>query len=828
MKKTYLLVTLVCLMGTILSASGQEIYSTGFKATDDNAAWSLYSGSTNGWHIGKPTSEDSDTAWLYIDKEGGSTNTYDITEPTCAWACHDVTLAGGVYTFSYRWKCWGEGKWDYLRCVLMPDTTSPDTTCIATYKDAFDFGNRMDEGWVSLSVDGNNLFYNNAVTWEKSSVTFAVPPGNYKIAFIWVNDESGGNQPPAVIDDVSLMAGGDCPQVSNLQLNHISYDSAELSWSAIYGAQYLVQIGEQPPVLVDTNRYVILYNMTTYSANVKVSAICAAGDTTDAVQKYFSNYANNIGCSGYTLPFTEDFDIVSYFNDFYYCWWMRHTTLHDGLTMPEKSLNDGVGGSDALRLARNMGSNSFGSFYSPYFDAPANQLDITFWMRVSSADLATDALYLHIGVADHDIDTAANNVVFSTSLVSYGREDLDTVWQLYHLTTDTIDMSVIDGDVRLAFVWGGTTNGIYIDDLQVTLLAPDTVPPVVSLSAPSMVYTLDTIVCMANLLAGTDSALTYSWQSSMAAMGQATILSANNSFRLIYNAPGTDTLTLIAVNPYGSDTVTETITVAFNPQVPQVDIVGYSEAVLCDTAFFNASLISGDTTDLTFDWKSHMVAQGNAEMVVEGASLGLIYLTVGVDTVTVTATNAFGSGTSTFILSVTACDTVWRTVSILPMMENDTISTEIEQLLASQVHGAGVYADGDTVTVSGDVNGCEVSFVYWVTCDGDTIYDNPYSFVVTSDVTLTAVFKEYGGIDNVASTFSMLYPNPTTGRVILSLGNYEDEAEVIVLSIDGRVVMQCVVQGSGAELNLSGLMPGSYFVQVRTARWENVSKLIVR
>ena len=664
--KTKRLVTTIAALLIVAQAMCQTVYSTSFGPADDNTAWTMSSATVNQWHIGHPTAEAADTGWLYVSQDGGTANTYDVTASTKAWASHDVTLVGGVYTFSFRWKAMGESNYDYLRCVLVPDTVVLDTTPFATYQEAANFRYAMPDGWTNLALNASNVHLNQSTAWQTSSVTFSVMnPGNYKIAFLWVNDISAGTQPPAVVDDVVLALDNTCPSVAHLELTHTSPDSAALTWDAVYGAQYLVQIDTLAPVVVDTNRYVIPFiKDVTLSATARVWTLCASGDTSVVTQRYFyDNISNsNIGCSAYELPYFEDFD-PNTSNHLGYCWWRRQNTQYESLTSPLVFPGRGIGGSAALWLARyyTSGGNTYGTLYSPYFDAPANELDVSFWIRVNrpnegSGEVPGANASLTVGVADADIESATANVLCSQSLLHFDYNDLDTAWQLVHFTTDTLNMSVIDGNVRLAFLWYGITAGIYIDNLQVTCLGVvhDSVPPTVVISGQSTVQVLDTVVYLPDLVQGTDSAMSYSWQSAMAAAGQASLLPVGDTLRLVYTAMGTDTLTLVATNPYGSDTAMRAITVEGAPRV-RIATAPYNvnNGVWLT---FTHEYLGGPNLPYTLTWHSTMAAAGQAQVdTTHGDTLRIRYLASGNDMLTLTAGNIYDTSVATRPVTVSGC-----------------------------------------------------------------------------------------------------------------------------------------------------------------------------
>jgi hypothetical protein len=76
-----------------------------------------------------------------------------------------------------------------------------------------------------------------------------------------------------------------------------------------------------------------------------------------------------------------------------------------------------------------------------------------------------------------------------------------------------------------------------------------------------------------------------------------------------------------------------------------------------------------------------------------------------------------------------------------------------------------------------------------------------------------------------------LYPNPTPdGRLTLALRNYREPAQLSICNALGQRVATATVPAGAASqvLDLSGLAPGVYTVQARTAGGEPVVRRLVR
>ena len=165
-------------------------------------------------------------------------------------------------------------------------------------------------------------------------------------------------------------------------------------------------------------------------------------------------------------------------------------------------------------------------------------------------------------------------------------------------------------------------------------------------------------------------------------------------------------------------------------------------------------------------------------------------------------------------------DTVWRTVRVNAVMWDGS------QLLPGlTVNGDGIYPDSTTVTLTASY-ASDPLFWYWITPSGDTLYDNPYSFLVTSDTLITAVFGPASlGIDNTsASPLIRLYPNPATTSVTIETAS---PATVTLIDLQGREIGSWQLKSGKATLDLSHCLSGAYFVRVANLQGVTIRKLIV-
>lgn len=115
--------------------------------------------------------------------------------------------------------------------------------------------------------------------------------------------------------------------------------------------------------------------------------------------------------------------------------------------------------------------------------------------------------------------------------------------------------------------------------------------------------------------------------------------------------------------------------------------------------------------------------------------------------------------------------------------------------------------------------------------------DNRYSFRVRAicadgwnSAWSSYVDAELVGINEVVSDNGKftLQPNPAVDRVALRISEFDGNAKVSVLSVDGRRMFDFNTSNSTFDFDVSSMAAGTYFVRVQTNNWTAVRKLIVK
>ena len=202
-----------------LTVNAENPYSQDFE---DNNDWTFANGTfTNQWCWGSATNNGGEKA-IYISDDNGEHNNYSHSS-LVVYASKLFNFAQGVYTFSFDWNAKGESSYDFLRVALVPgDKTFTAGGSLPSGVTASGLPNT----WIAL--DGGSKL-NLSDDWQ-TKVTETDLSGTYTMVFLWRNDNSGGNQPPAAIDNISISLMT-CPRPTNLTANNISGRTATLSWT---------------------------------------------------------------------------------------------------------------------------------------------------------------------------------------------------------------------------------------------------------------------------------------------------------------------------------------------------------------------------------------------------------------------------------------------------------------------------------------------------------------------------------------------------------------------------------------------------------------------
>ena len=212
-------------------------YTQNFE--NDDHSWEFNNAThANKWYVGDAVNNGGDRA-MYISNDDGVTNAYTMST-SVTHAFKDVQIPDNAQNIaiSFDWRCVGEGTspnyYDYFRVWVVPVTFTPIN------------GNQISTTngtQIGTHFNGSSTFVQANFTLDASAYQGQV----VRLVFEFKSDVNGGVQPPAAIDNISIIEAN-CLQPTVLDAQEITATSAELSWTSD-GAAFDVQWGPDGFVL---------------------------------------------------------------------------------------------------------------------------------------------------------------------------------------------------------------------------------------------------------------------------------------------------------------------------------------------------------------------------------------------------------------------------------------------------------------------------------------------------------------------------------------------------------------------------------------------------
>ena len=153
--------------------------------------------------MGSFTSPAGHSGSLFISSDGGTTAGYDIDETSVVVAEKLFqTGTSDSLTISFDLTIGGEEDYDYLKVFWVPADTVYEVSISTPYFANAEYSTNI---IMSNATSATNYTVNMLTGTQNMSATIANEPNTLKkLVFVWVNDFRDGEQPGAIIDNISI------------------------------------------------------------------------------------------------------------------------------------------------------------------------------------------------------------------------------------------------------------------------------------------------------------------------------------------------------------------------------------------------------------------------------------------------------------------------------------------------------------------------------------------------------------------------------------------------------------------------------------------------
>ena len=382
--------------------------SFNFDNEDDDDIWAI-ANATNGWYIDSVAGRRA----MFISNDSGANNTYSHSAGY-SWAWVDVDISeSGAYGVSFDWRANGEGNYDYLRVALVP-TSVIFSPVYADNPTGNVFRTSLPEGWINVSTapDGQYKLNLSDTNWQHFSGEMNITDsmtGLYHLAFIWVNDGSTGNQPPAAVDNF-VMQTTSCFAAESYSLDtaNITSSSVTMNINHSTASDFVAVWRPKGRGTYDTTEF----SGTSYEfSGLKMGAsyegyiYTLCGDETSFGCLPFSFTA---GCAAITeddLPYTEDFEAYTSgaANPINACW-TKGTNATSAYPYPytTAAINGNLGLYFYSTRPTSTGTRNYSYATLPPVDESVamNTLQVNFNAKRGTATATTTFYMIAVGIAD--------------------------------------------------------------------------------------------------------------------------------------------------------------------------------------------------------------------------------------------------------------------------------------------------------------------------------------------------------------------------------------------------------------------------------------------
>ncbi len=181
---------------TTLQVPADLPFDSDFEDMNNNN-WSFMNGNQeNTWHIGSAAGNEESNG-LYISNNNGADNSYSTSMTSYVYTFRTLNIeTTDMLAVEFDYKVQGETNYDVMNVYLVPQNVQLEA---GNANGMTSNTNTAPTGWIRISE--SNL--SGQSSWTRFYNTVEIPSsGLYNLVFFWKNDDGGGTQPPAAIDNI--------------------------------------------------------------------------------------------------------------------------------------------------------------------------------------------------------------------------------------------------------------------------------------------------------------------------------------------------------------------------------------------------------------------------------------------------------------------------------------------------------------------------------------------------------------------------------------------------------------------------------------------------
>lgn len=178
---------------TLINPTGDGGFENG--NTPASNGWTAVNATVDSWNVGNVPVVGAGTNCAFVSSTGGTTWQYSQTSSVIhLYKDIDIPANEPKIAISFRWKVGGEGiatnDWDNMKAFLVPSSYNPVSGVP-----------------IPPNYQIGTLYKLSSTNWSTANISLAVVPGmSYRLVFSWKSDILDVVNPPAALDQVSMIS----------------------------------------------------------------------------------------------------------------------------------------------------------------------------------------------------------------------------------------------------------------------------------------------------------------------------------------------------------------------------------------------------------------------------------------------------------------------------------------------------------------------------------------------------------------------------------------------------------------------------------------------